>query len=109
VTAGARGNHVESLLVSALDVSTGLWVNLGQLTNAGPNTLSLAVNLGLNPNAVYNRLRLVDNSPVVAGRDGWDIDAISVAAVPLPAAGLLLLAGLGGLAAFRRRSVAAAA
>jgi hypothetical protein len=38
--------------------------------------------------------------------DGFGIDAIKVAAVPVPAAGFLLLAGLGGLAAFKRRKSA---
>lgn len=35
--------------------------------------------------------------------DGVDIGMVSIAAVPVPAAGGLLLAGLGGLAALRRR------
>ena len=35
--------------------------------------------------------------------DGFDLDAIGVSPVPLPAAGFMLLAGLGGLAAARRR------
>ena len=34
---------------------------------------------------------------------GFDVDAISVSAVPLPAAGFLLVGALGGLAALRRR------
>lgn len=34
--------------------------------------------------------------------DGFSIDGLQVAAVPLPAAGFLLLSGLGGLAALRR-------
>lgn len=35
--------------------------------------------------------------------DGFDIDAVSVAPVPLPASALLLLAGVGGLGALRAR------
>lgn len=35
--------------------------------------------------------------------DGFDVGMVSIAAVPVPAAGGLLLAGLGGLAALRRR------
>ncbi len=38
--------------------------------------------------------------------DGFGIDGIRLAAVPLPAGGLLLLAGLGGLALLRRRRAA---
>jgi hypothetical protein len=45
------------------------------------------------------------------GDESWAINGLDVelAAVPLPAAGLLLLAALGGLAAARRRGTAAAA
>ena len=35
--------------------------------------------------------------------DGFSIDDVSVSAVPLPASSLLLLGGLGGMAALRRR------
>jgi hypothetical protein len=39
--------------------------------------------------------------------DGFGIDGIQVGVVPLPAAGWLMIAGLGGLAALRRRKRAA--
>ncbi|MGV8954169.1 MAG: VPLPA-CTERM sorting domain-containing protein, partial [Cypionkella sp.] len=54
---------------------------------------------------VFDSLKVVDTSPKVGGRDGFDIDSISVtpATIPLPAGGLLLLGALGGVAALRRR------
>ena len=45
----------------------------------------------------WRYLRLVDTSPNVSGRDGFDIDAVSVTPVPLPAAIWMLLAAVGGL------------
>lgn len=39
--------------------------------------------------------------------DGFSLDDIAVSVVPLPAPALLLLAGLGGLAAFRRKRATA--
>jgi hypothetical protein len=39
--------------------------------------------------------------------DGFSLDDIAVEAIPLPAPAFLLLAGLGGLAAFRRKRAAA--
>lgn len=50
----------------------------------------------------YNYLKVWDNSPSRPGRDGFDIDAVSVSAVPIPAAGLLLAGGLGLLGGARR-------
>ncbi len=38
--------------------------------------------------------------------DGFDIDSVSVNAVPVPAAGILLLGALGGLGVMRRRKKA---
>lgn len=60
----------------------------------------------------FDSIKLVDATfeqygTATSSFDGFDVDAVSVAAVPLPAAGVLLLAGLGGLAAMRRRKTAA--
>jgi hypothetical protein len=108
VTSGSRSAHPESLLVEALNIVTGLWDTLGSISNQGPTGLTLAVSLPLQPGATYSLLRLTDTSPFAQGRDGWDIDSISVSAVPVPAAGLLLIGALGGLAALRRRKALAA-
>lgn len=56
----------------------------------------------------FDQIRFTDVSVGPANGDGFDLDAFTVAAVPVPAAGLLLLGGLGALgAASRRRRKAA--
>jgi len=48
------------------------------------------------------------NIQMISGtNDGYGIDGITVAAVPLPAGGVLLLTALGGVAALRRKRKAA--
>lgn len=56
----------------------------------------------------FRYLKIVDTSPVVAGRDGFDVAEISFSPVPVPAAGLMLAGGLLGLGALRRRAKKAA-
>lgn len=67
---------------------------------------------------IFDTVRLTDMTKKVFGGDftnastkpstgGFDVDSISVSAVPLPAAGFLLVGALGGLAALRRRRKAA--
>lgn len=59
----------------------------------------------------FDSIRLVDVSlrdfPDTTSFDGFDLSAVKISPVPLPAAGVMLLAGLGGLAALRRRKNAA--
>jgi len=55
---------------------------------------------------VFDKLFVSDASVLSGGRDGFDIDAIAVSAVPLPASALLLLAGLGAFGAMRRKKSA---
>lgn len=84
----------------------------GDLTNTGgaidPGNVSrwiLTYDKDLGP---FNALWVFDTSSGAPGAGGgFDIDAIRavrVSEVPLPAAGFLLLAGLGGLALMRRRA-----
>ncbi|MGR3540215.1 MAG: VPLPA-CTERM sorting domain-containing protein [Hasllibacter sp.] len=51
----------------------------------------------------FDTVRFVDTTQTNARTGGFDIDSVSVAAVPLPAGGLLLLGALGGLGFMRRR------
>lgn len=107
VTSGSRSAHPENLLVEAFNIAANAWESLATISNQGPTGLTLAVSLPLEPGAVYSLLRLTDMSPIASGRDGWDIDSVSVSAVPVPAAGLLLIGALGGLVALRRRKALA--
>ena len=81
---------------------------VGDVTNA-----SAASSLAFD--GTWRYLALLDTSPRIKGRDGFDIDSVSVttfppaarlAPVPLPASGLLLIGGLAALLRCRRsRSV----
>jgi hypothetical protein len=58
----------------------------------------------------YSYLALVDVTwteyPGSSSFDGFDLNAVGVSPVPLPAGGLLLLTAIGGLAVARRRKAA---
>ncbi len=75
----------------------GEWTFVGSLQN----TLSLAFNVA----GTFTQLKLVDtsnrNGPTF---DGFDVDAVSVSPVPVPAAGLLLGGALLGIGSLRRRN-----
>jgi hypothetical protein len=69
------------------------WTSQGSLTNlAAQGGGSVALSGG-----PWRYVLLQDTSPIVSGRDGFDVDAISVSPVPLPPALLMLLSGLLGL------------
>jgi hypothetical protein len=95
VTFGNRNNHLE-----IVDVFVGLnniFTFVGSVTNAvGMNGFSFA--------GYFNQIKLVDTSPMDDNRDGFDVDAISVVPVPVPAAGLLLLSAIGAVSLLRRRT-----
>lgn len=92
--------HLEAVDVYA--VLDGVETLLGRLTNEHSSHSLMA-------NVPFQFLRLVDATIAQFGTsttsfDGFDVDAVSVAAIPLPATGLMLLGGLGGFAAVRRRN-----
>ncbi len=94
ITYGKRDGHVET--ADVFGILHGAETFLGAIINdTGISILTFS--------GYYEALKVVDTSPVVAGRDGFDIDSIRVTAVPLPAGGLLLAGALGGFAALRRR------
>ncbi|MFN3260290.1 MAG: VPLPA-CTERM sorting domain-containing protein [Pikeienuella sp.] len=76
---------------------------VGSIPNGVANTAGGATIAISGP---FSWLALVDTSPFVNGRDGFDVDAVSVSAVPLPASILFLLGGLGGLGLLRARRAA---
>lgn len=80
----------------------GVFTDVAIVTNAQAQFVPGA---SFDLSGAYDTLRLIDTSPVRANAPtgGFDVDTISVAAVPLPAAGLMLLGALGGLALFGRR------
>lgn len=99
ITNGVRAGYVETM--NLYGILGGIETFIGSVTNAVASNVFTFT-------GVFDSLKVVDTSPNGFGiRDGFDIDSISVAAlpapVPLPAGGLLLLGALGGVAALRRR------
>lgn len=101
------GNHYE-----AAEIYVGTTDNfndatkIGTVTNGGPDASS-AVNT-VSFTGSYNYLFLADISKIVypstGSQDGYDLDSITVTAVPLPAGVLLLGSALAGLGLARRRA-----
>lgn len=101
ITNGSRAGYPESadIFVSTDGVT---FAYATSVTNASANNV-FSFNV---PGGPFSYLKVTDTSGSPS-TDGYDIDSISVSAVPLPAGGLLLLGGLGGLAALKRRKKAA--
>ena len=100
ITFGAASHWPEAVRVLA--GTGGSFVELGTITNAAATTgATLSAALG-----TFDTVRLIDvtdASRFHSSRGGFDVDAVRVAPVPLPAGGLLLLTGVVGAFALRRK------
>lgn len=98
-----RTNHFEA--VDVWSVLAGVETFLGTITNLGGGG-------EVKSKAPFEYIKLVDVTQrefaTTSSLDGFDVDSLKIAAIPLPATGILLLAGLGGMAAMRRRKKIAA-
>lgn len=98
VTFGSRSNFLETADVF-VDAGAGN-VFVGSIDNSSATS---TVSFGGGP---FNTLTILDTTQTNLALGGFDIDSVrvNVAAVPVPAAGFLLLSALGGIAAMRRRN-----
>lgn len=89
-----------------IDVSGGLEAqNTGPLfPGKRPNGELLLVTMSFTQSVDDLNIRLLSGTGLI--NDGFGISGVSVAAVPLPAGGLLLISALGGMAVLRRRQKA---
>lgn len=84
----------ESALIYVGDGMT--WTLLGSSNNVQADTTFTF-------SGIFTKVKVVDTSAKARNADGYDIDAIGVSPVPVPAAGLLLAGGLGLLGARKMR------
>lgn len=108
VTFGSASSFPEAVDVYVGD--GGLFQFVARISNVAAQGGGIVPLTGL-IGSTFDTLRLVDASPLSSSAQsdqlgrlgGFDIDAIRVAPVPLPAAGAMLIAAIGGLAFLRRR------
>lgn len=81
------------------------WGNGQTFIGSAGETTTFQIDTVLPPGAM-DTLTLAFGDPQGPGIPGLQMNVASVAAVPLPAGGLLLLGALGGIAALRRRKTA---
>ena len=103
ITGNRDRSYVEKLdltfsVVSGGQTYVGTIINTSGMPGADDD--QWAISVMFDAKGPFSSITVSDNSSTP---DGFDIDAIAVSAIPVPAAGFMLLAGLGGLAAARRR------
>lgn len=96
-----RSRHFEA--VDVYSVLGGVATLVDRVVNTAKSTT-------LRISQQFEYIRLVDATPVefasTSSGDGFDVDSVTIAAVPLPAGAALMLGGLGCLAFMRRRKAA---
>ena len=98
ITFGKRSNHIEKATI--IGILGGIETVIAFIANGASESVFTFT-------GIFDQLKIVDTSPIGGGSvDGFDIDAVKVSTVPLPAGGLLLAGALGGIAALRRRKTA---
>lgn len=107
-SAASCGQWPESVEVRYSDSASGAWTLAGSISNSDTpvsvsgNTRGYSMSIA----SPFSYLMLTDTSTFGATSNaGWDIDAVSVAPIPVPAALPLLLAGIGGIAWAGRRRI----
>lgn len=97
----SSGGHFE-----AVDVYTVL----GGVTKLVGTVLNVASTTTLSITDSFEYIKLVDVTksvyPSTKSYDGFDVESITIAPIPVPASVTLLLAGIGGLGLMRRRKSA---
>lgn len=104
ITFNRMVGHDEAVRIFTLDDMQNVVEDLGVATNNPAGASKFAT-------LPFTYIRLLDVTstvfPNTTSFDGYDVDSVAIAPIPLPAAGAMLLAGIGGLAMVRRRKNAA--